>query len=281
MTLAAKNSENKLATAIGKFLGPGGTNIIYPVLGVIAVIFIWSLVSWSTTQNEYPSELPNPTQTVQDSIPYLQNFFSAKRGDEGIFILTALSLMRVAVGFVIATLIAVPLGFWIGTSEKISKMLMPLVQLGKPISPLAWLPIGITVFPGGQNLPAVFVIVITSLWATLINTALGVHNIPRDYWNVSRVLDLSRWQVITQIMIPSTLPYIFTGMRLSLGTAWLVIVAAEMLTGGTGIGFFVWDVYNTGDISLVILSLVIIGVVGLCLDQLVAFVERKVVGNVS
>ncbi len=279
MTLAAKKSENKFATSVGTFVGPGGTNIIYPVLGVIAVIFIWSLVSWSTTQNDYPSELPGPTQTVQDSIPYIQNFFSTKNGDEGIFILTFLSLMRVAVGFVIATLIAVPLGFWIGTSEKISKMLMPLVQLGKPISPLAWLPIGITVFPGGQNLPAVFVIVITSLWATLINTALGVNKIPQDYWNVSRVLDLSRWQVITQIMIPSTLPYIFTGMRLSLGTAWLVIVAAEMLTGGTGIGFFVWDVYNTGDISLVILSLVIIGVVGLFLDQLVAFVERKVVGH--
>lgn len=122
---------------------------------------------------------------------------------------------------------------------------------------------------------------ITSLWATLINTALGVHNIPRDYWNVSRVLDLSRWQVVSQIMIPATLPYIFTGMRLSLGTAWLVIVAAEMLTGGTGIGFFVWDVYNTGDISLVILSLVIIGIVGLLLDQLVAWAERKVVGKMS
>lgn len=281
MTLAAKNSENKLATLIGNIVGPGGTNIIFPVLGFIAVVFIWSLVSWFTTQNEYPSELPSPTQTIQDSIPYIQNFFSTRRGDEGIFILTALSLGRVAAGFVIATLIAVPLGFWVGTSEKMSKMLMPLVQLAKPISPLAWLPIGITIFPGGQNLPAIFVIVITSLWATLINTALGVKNIPSDYWNVSRVLDLSRWQVVTQIMIPSTLPYIFTGMRLSLGTAWLVIVAAEMLTGGTGIGFFVWDVYNTGDISLVILSLVVIGVVGLLLDQLVAFAERKVVGKVS
>lgn len=281
MTLAAKNSDNKFATFIGNVLGPGGTNIIFPVLGFIAVVFIWSLVSWFTAQNEYPSELPNPTQTLQDSIPYIQNFFSTRRGDEGIFVLTMLSLGRVAVGFVVATLIAVPLGFWVGTSDKISKMLMPLVQVAKPISPLAWLPIGITIFPGGQNLPAIFVIVITSLWATLINTALGVRNIPQDYWNVSRVLDLSRWQVITQIMIPSTLPYIFTGMRLSLGTAWLVIVAAEMLTGGTGIGFFVWDVYNTGDISLVILSLVVIGIVGLLLDQLVAFAERKVVGRVS
>ena len=131
---------------------------------------------------------------------------------------------------------------------------MPLVAIGKPISPLAWLPVGIVIFPG-QLAPAVFVIVITSLWPTLINTALGVKSIPQDYWNVSRVLNLSKWQVVTQIMIPSTLPYIFTGLRLSLGIAWLVIVAAEMLTGTTGIGFFVWDTYNTGEISLVILSL--------------------------
>ncbi|MEB3211054.1 MAG: nitrate ABC transporter permease [Leptolyngbyaceae bacterium] len=281
MTLSANRPDNKVARIIGAIFGRNGENIIFPVLGFIAVVFVWSLVSWFTTQNEYPSELPSPTQTLEDSIPYIQNVFSTRRGDEGIFILTALSLGRVAVGFLIATLIAVPLGFWVGTSEKASKMLTPLVQVAKPISPLAWLPIGITIFPGGQNLPAIFVIVITSLWATMINTALGVRNIPNDYWNVSRVLDLTRWQVVTQIMIPSTLPYIFTGMRLSLGTAWLVIVAAEMLTGGTGIGFFVWDVYNTGDISLVILSLVVIGIVGLLLDQLVAWAERKVVGTMK
>lgn len=280
MTLTANKTQQPIVvTALQKILGRGGENIIFPALGFLAVVFIWSVVAWFTTQNDYPSELPNPIQTLQDSIPYLQNVFSTRRGDEGILVLVLLSLARVAAGFVIATLIAVPLGFWVGTSEKASKMLMPLVQLAKPISPLAWLPIGITIFPGGQNLPAIFVIVITSLWATMINTALGVHNIPKDYWNVSKVLDLSRRQVVTEIIIPSTLPYIFTGMRLSLGTAWLVIVAAEMLTGGTGIGFFVWDVYNTGDISLVILSLVVIGIVGLLLDQLVAFAERKVVGH--
>lgn len=281
MTLTAKSSQNKPATALSKFFGPYGENVIYPALGFLVVIFVWSLVAWFTTQNDYPSELPGPTQTLKDSIPYLQNFFSTKQGDEGIFFLVLLSLGRVAAGFIIATLIAVPLGFWVGASEKASKMITPLVQVAKPISPLAWLPIGITVFPGGQNLPAIFVIVITSLWATLINTALGVQSIPKDYWNVSKVLALPRWQTVTQIMIPSTLPYIFTGMRLSLGTAWLVIVAAEMLTGGTGIGFFVWDVYNTGDISLVILSLVIIGLVGLLLDQAVAWLERTIVGQMK
>jgi nitrate/nitrite transport system permease protein len=281
MTLAAKKSTNPFMNTLSKVLGRNGENLIFPILGFIAVVFVWSIVAWFTTQNDYPSELPGPTQTIQDSIPYIQNIFSTRRGDEGILVLTALSLGRVAAGFFIATLIAVPLGFWVGTSDRASKMLMPLVQVAKPISPLAWLPIGITIFPGGQNLPAVFVIVITSLWATLINTALGVRNIPSDYWNVSRVLDLNRWQVVSQIMVPSTLPYIFTGMRLSLGTAWLVIVAAEMLTGGTGIGFFVWDVYNTGDISLVILSLVVIGIVGLFLDQLVAWVERLVVGKLN
>jgi len=280
MVIATKPARpNPIAAAVTRFLGRGGENVILPVLGFVAVLFLWSLVAWATTQNKYPSELPSVSKTVSDSIPYIQNFFSTKKGDEGVLVLTALSLGRVAVGFVIATLIAVPLGFLVGTSPKASKMLMPLVQIGKPISPLAWLPVGITVFPGGQNVPAIFVIVITSLWATLINTALGVQSIPKDYWNVSKVLDLPRWKVVTQIMIPSTLPYIFAGMRLSLGTAWLVIVAAEMLTGGTGIGFFVWDVYNTGDISLVILSLFIIGIVGLALDWIVSFVERKVVGS--
>lgn len=281
MTIASKPSPPFLAKFVGNILGRGGENIIFPALGIFIVLIIWSITAWLTTQNDYPSELPGVSKTIQDSLPYLQNFFSTRKGDEGIFILTALSLGRVAVGFIIATLIAVPLGFLVGTSPQASKMIMPLVQVGKPISPLAWLPVGITIFPGGQNVPAIFVIVITSLWATLINTALGVKSIPQDYWNVSKVLDLPRWKVVTEIMIPSTLPYIFTGMRLSLGTAWLVIVAAEMLTGGTGIGFFVWDVYNTGDISLVILSLIIIGIVGLLLDQAVFWVERLVVGKIN
>ncbi|MEM7514392.1 MAG: ABC transporter permease subunit [Bacteroidota bacterium] len=142
---------------------------------------------------------------------------------------------------------------------------------------------GIVLFSSfeNQDLPAVFVIVVTSLWSTLINTALGVKEIPSDYWNVARVLKMSKLQVVTEIIIPSTLPYIFSGLRLSLGTAWLVIVAAEMLTGGTGIGFFVWDVYNTGDISLVVFSLLVIGLVGLLLDQLVAWVERTLVGQTT
>lgn len=279
MTIATEGRTKRSPINFAKIFGKGGTNIIFPLLGIIAVIFIWGIVSAITKANDSPSELPDPIQTIQDSVPYILNFFSTTQGDEGIFFLTLLSLLRVAAGFAIAMLIAIPLGFLIGTSEQAAKMISPLIQIGKPISPLAWLPIGITIFPGGQNLPAIFVIVITSLWSTLINTALGVHSIPKDYWNVAKVLNLSRWKVITKIMIPSTLPYIFTGMRLSLGIAWLVIVAAEMLTGGTGIGFFVWDVYNTGDISLVIMSLIVIGIVGLLLDQAVALVERLVLGQ--
>ena len=276
MSVATQRQTKKSPIDWGKFFGKNGENVIFPLLGIILLIFVWSIVAKSTEGKI--SVLPNPAQTIQDSIPYLQNFFSTTQGDEGIFFLTLFSLGRVAAGFAIATLIAVPLGFWVGTSEKAAKTVMPLVAIGKPISPLAWLPVGIVVFPG-QLAPAVFVIVVTSLWPTLINTALGVKSIPQDYWNVSRVLNLSKWQVVTQIMIPSTLPYIFTGLRLSLGIAWLVIVAAEMLTGTTGIGFFVWDTYNTGEISLVILSLFIIGIVGLLLDQVVALVERQVVGK--
>ena len=276
-----KKAENPVAKTIGKILGRGGENIIFPALGIFAVLIVWSILAKLTESNL--SQLPSIEKTVTDSIPYLENFFSTTTGDEGIFFLTLYSLGRVAVGFIIATIIAVPLGFWVGTSDKASKAIMPLVQIGKPISPLAWLPVGIVLFSTfeSQDLPAIFVIVVTSLWSTLINTALGVEAIPSDYWNVARVLKMSKLQVVMEIIIPSTLPYIFSGLRLSLGTAWLVIVAAEMLTGGTGIGFFVWDVYNTGDISLVVFSLLIIGVVGLLLDQLVAWIERTLVGQTT
>ncbi|MGD1938250.1 MAG: nitrate ABC transporter permease [Cyanophyceae cyanobacterium] len=281
VTPLEQKKANGFAKFISKFLGRGGENVIFPALGFFAVLIVWSIVAKLTEGNL--SKLPSIEKTIQDSIPYLENFFSTTTGDEGIFFLTLYSLGRVAIGFAIATIIAVPLGFWVGTSQKASKAIMPLVQIGKPISPLAWLPVGIVIFSAfeNQDLPAVFVIVVTSLWSTLINTALGVQKIPSDYWNVARVLKMSKLQVVTEIIIPSTLPYIFSGLRLSLGTAWLVIVAAEMLTGGTGIGFFVWDVYNTGDISLVVFSLLVIGVVGLLLDQFVAWVERMLIGQTT
>ena len=285
MTISPPNTNtpnkqpNGFTRFLSNFVGKGGENIIFPLLGFSVIIFIWSIIAKLTEENI--SQLPSPIKTVEDSIPYLENFFSLTQGDEGIFWLTLFSLGRVAAGFIIATALAVPLGFWVGTSAKASKAITPLVQLGKPISPLAWLPVGIVIFSSfeSQDLPAIFVIVVTSLWSTLINTALGVQAIPKDYWNVARVLKMPKMKVVTEIIFPSTLPYIFTGLRLSLGTAWLVIVAAEMLTGGTGIGFFVWDVYNTGDISLVLFSLLIIGVVGLVLDQIVAAVERFIVGR--
>ncbi|MDY6783027.1 MAG: nitrate ABC transporter permease [Cyanobacteriota bacterium] len=286
MTLASEQSTNKPSIDFGKILGRNGENIIFPALGIFVLIVIWSIIAKLTDGKI--SVLPNPIQTFQDSVPYLRDFFSLQQNNEGIFFLTLYSLMRVAVGFAIATAIAIPLGFLVGTSEKASKMMTPLIQIGKPISPLAWLPVGIVVSSAllegapktiAQNAPAIFTIVVTSLWPTLINTALGVHSIPQDYWNVSKVLNLSKKKIVTKIMIPSTLPYIFTGIRLSLGIAWLVIVAAEMLTGSTGIGFFVWDTYNTGDTSLVILSLFVIGIVGLLLDQLVATIERFVIGQ--
>ncbi|MEM6501288.1 MAG: nitrate ABC transporter permease [Cyanobacteria bacterium P01_C01_bin.89] len=281
VTPVEQKKPNGFVKFISKVLGRGGENIIFPALGFFAVLIVWSIVAALTADNL--SKLPSIEKTIQDSIPYLENFFSTTTGDEGIFFLTLYSLGRVAIGFAIATVIAVPLGFWVGTSKKASKAIMPLVQIGKPISPLAWLPVGIVIFSSfeNQDLPAIFVIVVTSLWSTLINTALGVQKIPSDYWNVARVLKMSKLQVVTEIIIPSTLPYIFSGLRLSLGTAWLVIVAAEMLTGGTGIGFFVWDVYNTGDISLVVFSLLVIGVVGLFLDQFVAWVERMLIGQTT
>jgi nitrate/nitrite transport system permease protein len=224
--------------------------------------------------------LPNVAETWQSSRPYLVEPF-AKRGemDQGILRFTWYSLILVAKGYALALLIGTPIGFFLGLSPTFAKMFDPLIQILRPVSPLAWLPLGLVLFLGAGKEAgtwgALFTIAICSMWPTVLNTAVGVRAVPQDYLNVGRVLKLSRWKTLTKILLPATLPYMFTGFRLSLGIAWLVIVAAEMLTGRPGVGGFLWQEYNSLIYEHIILSILTIGLVGFVLDRLMSLVERR------
>lgn len=250
--------------------------LLLPLLGAGVVVALWyaSSATWA-------KELPNPTATWEASKPYLLEPF-AKRGelDQGILRFTWLSLVLVAKGYAIALLLGTPLGFLLGLSPTFTKAFDPLIQVLRPVSPLAWLPLGMVLFAGikGINISemaALFTIAICAMWPTVLNTAVGVRAIPQDYLNVARVLKLSRWKTLTKVMIPATLPYMFTGFRLSLGIAWLVIVAAEMLTGRAGIGGFLWQQYNALIYEQIILCILTIGLVGFILDRVMNLIERR------
>ena len=201
-------------------------------------------------------------------------FYRNGPNDQGIGWNVLASLKRVGIGFGLAAVVGIPLGFLIGRFRFLSDMLAPIISLLRPVSPLAWLPIGLLVFKAA-NPAAIWVIFISSVWPMIINTAVGVTRIPQDYLNVAKVLDLSEWKVFTKILFPSVLPYMMTGVRLSMGVAWLVIVAAEMLTGGVGLGFWVWDEWNNLNVEHIIIAIFIVGIVGLLLEQLLLFVARR------
>ena len=201
-------------------------------------------------------------------------FYRNGPNDQGIGWNVLSSLQRVAIGFGFAALVGIPLGFMIGRFEFLSKMLNPIISLLRPVSPLAWLPIGLLVFKKADP-AATWTIFICSIWPMIINTAVGVQRVPQDYINVARVLALSEWKVVTKILFPAVLPYMLTGIRLSIGTAWLVIVAAEMLTGGVGIGFWVWDEWNNLKVEHIIIAIFVIGIVGLILEQALILLAKK------
>jgi nitrate/nitrite transport system permease protein len=194
--------------------------------------------------------------------------------NQGIGRLALYSLARVAKGYLLAIVLGTPLGFLLGLSRNFTQAFDPLIQILRPISPLAWLPLGLILFQRSEP-AALFTIAVCAMWPTVINTAVGVRNINQDYLNVGRVLRLSRWQMLRKIIIPATLPYLFTGYRLSLGIAWLVIVAAEMLTGAVGVGGFLWQEYNSLVYSHIILSIITIGLIGFILDRLMGFAEVR------
>lgn len=244
--------------------------VLFPAIGFAGVLLLW----WFAAT--FLSELmPTPLQALIDSAEYANPFFRKGPGNLGLGWLLLASLRRVLLGFGLGAVVAIPLGFLIGMSREAMLIFNPLVQIFKPVSPLAWLPIALAIFNLAEP-SAIFVIFITSLWPTIINTALGVSSINKDYLDVARVLEMPRWRRVTKIIWPASLPYIFTGLRISLGIAWLVIVAVEMLTGGLGIGFFVWDQWNRLNLSSVFLAVFVIGLTGLVLDYALGRIEAFV-----
>jgi nitrate/nitrite transport system permease protein len=236
-------------------------------MGLVGLLWYASSVTWA-------KDLPSPLKTWETSKPYLVEPF-AKRGelDQGILRFTWYSLVLVAKGYPVGLLIGVPLGFLLGSSKMFARAFDPIIQILRPVSPLAWLPLGLILFQKSEP-AAIFAIALCSMWPTVLNTAMGVRAVPQDYRNVGRVLRLSRRKMLTKILIPATLPYMFTGFRLSLGLAWLVIVAAEMLTGVPGVGGFLWQEYNSLIYEHIILCILTIGFVGFALDRLMGLAER-------
>jgi nitrate/nitrite transport system permease protein len=240
-----------------------------PVAGLALLIGIWALLTMKSTT------FPTPLQTWDAAVVLFSDpFYSNGPNDQGIGWNIWFSLKRVAMGFGLAALVGIPLGFIIGRSQVIGGMLNPIISLLRPVSPLAWLPIGLLVFKSADP-AAIWTIFICSIWPMIINTAVGVQRVPEDYLNVAKVLNLSEWKIVTKILFPSVLPYMLTGVRLSVGTAWLVIVAAEMLTGGVGIGFWVWDEWNNLNVQHIIIAIFVIGIVGLLLENALVAVAKR------
>ncbi|MGJ4887439.1 nitrate ABC transporter permease [Bradyrhizobium sp. HKCCYLR20261] len=245
---------------------------IVPPLIVLALF----LIVWELLCRRAGSALPPPSRVFSDTRELIFDpFFDHGGIDKGLFWHLEASLRRVAIGYAIAAIVGVALGTLIGQSVWAMRGLDPIFQVLRTIPPLAWLPLSLAAFRDGQP-SAIFVIFITSVWPIIINTAVGIRNIPQDYRNVAAVVQLNPLEFFAKIMIPAAAPYIFTGLRIGIGLSWLAIVAAEMLIGGVGIGFFIWDAWNSSHISEIILALFYVGIIGFVLDRLIAVVGKIV-----
>jgi nitrate/nitrite transport system permease protein len=248
--------------------------IIAPIVAIAIFLIIWQILCSGENPN-----LPAPLTIIQDKDIQkliLNPFYKGDGTDKGLFWQLFASLQRVAIGFSLSAVVGIGLGILIGSNRLVYDALDPIFQVLRTIPPLAWLPISLAAMR--QSDPsAIFVIFITAIWPIIINTTVGVQQIPQDYRNVSRVLQLSKVEYFFNILVPSAVPYIFTGLRIGIGLSWLAIVAAEMLVGGVGIGFFIWDSYNSSRLSHIILALVYVGIVGLILDRLVSFVGNLII----
>ena len=243
--------------------------LLPPVLGMLILLGIWYIATFKG------GSIPGPGKTWDAAaILFSDPFYRNGPNDQGIGWNVLSSLQRVGIGFGFAALVGIPLGFILGRSQFLAAMVNPIISLLRPVSPLAWLPIGLLVFQKADP-AATYTIFICSIWPMIMNTAQGVQRVPQDYLNVARVLNLSEWKVVTKILFPAVLPYMLTGIRLSIGTAWLVIVAAEMLTGGVGIGFWVWDEWNNLKVEHIIIAIFVIGIVGLILEQMLIVLAKK------
>ena len=265
-TPASLNTQSKPWAERGKALAE---YLVPPTIGLLLLLAVWSLIAAQS------SGLPGPVATFKAALVLFSDpFYVNGPNDQGIGWNILASLKRVGIGFGMAAIVGIPMGFMIGRYEFLNRMTAPVISLLRPVSPLAWLPIGLLVFKAA-NPAAVWVIFISAIWPMIINTAVGVSKVPQDYMNVAKVLNLNEWKILTKILIPSTLPYVLTGVRLSIGIAWLVIVAAEMLTGGVGIGFWVWDEWNNLVVEHIIIAIFVVGIVGLLLEQsLIAIAKR-------
>jgi nitrate/nitrite transport system permease protein len=238
-------------------------------IGMVGVGLFWAAIAvWVS------KDLPGPIATLKVFWELVSDpFYDAGPNDKGIGLQLIASLKRVMIGFSAGTLIAVPIGVLIGTNQVLRRIMDPVIQIMRPVSPLAWFPIGLVVFQSAPH-AAIFIICITSIWPTIINTAFGAGSVPQGHKNVARVFQFSKRQYFFRVVIPYSLPHIFTGMRLSMGIAWMVIVAGEMLSGGTGIGFFVWDSWNALNLERVMAAILLIGIVGLVLDRAFALLTE-------
>ncbi len=253
-------------------------NVVPPLIVLALILIIWQIACGSPG-----ASLPPPSQVWTEAGELITNpFYDYGQTDIGLGWRILASLQRVAMGFGLAAIVGVGLGAFVGQSIWAMRGLDPIFQILRTVPPLAWLPLSLAAFLDSAP-SAIFVIFITSVWPVLINTTVGVRNIPQDYRNVARILQLNQAEFFYKIMIPAAAPYIFTGLRIGVGLSWLAIVAAEMLTGGVGIGFFIWDAWNSSHLSDIIVALVYIGVVGFLLDKLVAaigaFVTRGTPAN--
>lgn len=254
-----------------KSCGQSLAKLLPPLLVIAALVGLWELVC-----SRPGSHLPSASQVISETMYLIQNPFYDNGGtDVGMGWQLLASIERVAIGYTLAAIVGIAIGILIGQSVWAMRGLDPLFQILRTVPPLAWLPLSLAGFQDSQP-SALFVIFITSIWPIIINTSVGVRNIPSDYRNVARVIRLNGWQYFYKIMLPAAAPYIFSGLRIGVGLSWLAIIAAEMLVGGVGIGFFIWDAWNSSRISDIILALIYVGLIGFALDRFVAFIGNVV-----
>jgi nitrate/nitrite transport system permease protein len=245
--------------------------VVPPVVVIALLLLLWEILC-----RKAGATLPPPSRVIKDTWELIVDPFFDRGGiDKGLFWHLSASLQRVAFGYALAALAGVALGTLVGQSTWAMRGLDPIFQVLRTVPPLAWLPLSLAAFRDGQP-SAIFVIFITAIWPVIINTAVGIRNIPQDYRNVAAVLRLNGFEFFCRIMVPAAAPYIFTGLRIGIGLSWLAIVAAEMLIGGVGIGFFIWDAWNSSHISEIILALIYVGVIGFVLDRIVSAVASVI-----
>jgi len=267
--IALKTAPAVKAVPKKPLLRPLLQRAIPAVGGIMVLLAVWQVAALNSTG------FPGPLSTWHAAVTlFADPFYDAGPNDQGIGWNVLASLQRVAIGFGLAALVGIPAGFLIGRFTFLARMCNPVIALLRPVSPLAWLPIGLLLFQRAEPASS-WTIFICSIWPMIINTAEGVRRIPQDYLNVARVLRLSEFTIMRKILFPAVLPAVLTGVRLSIGIAWLVIVAAEMLTGGLGIGFWIWNEWNNLNVENILVAIVIIGVVGLLLEQGLMLLARR------